>query len=95
MEKTLEIRVKLSGNLIEAYKDILKKYHTDGASLIRAYIVGLAKGDIVPVGYPKRVVLESVADLEDYEDSNTLIIPDHLKLRFPEYRANKVLSNED
>lgn len=91
MEKTIEVRVKLSGNLVDAYKKILRKYHTDGASLVRSYIVALEKEELTPIGYPKRVVLQSMAEQEDYEDPNTLVVADHLKLKFPEHRANEEL----
>jgi hypothetical protein len=93
MEKTLEIRVKLHGELITAYKKLLKEYHTDGSSLFRAYIVELSKG-APPMGYPKKVILESSATSADYSDNNTLVIADHLKMKFPEYSANKTLEKD-
>jgi hypothetical protein len=91
MENTYEIRFKLHGNLVEAYKKILASYHTDTTSLLRAYIVELAKG-AKPLGYPRRVVIESEATAADTADPNTLIIPDHMRVKFPEFLANELLN---
>jgi hypothetical protein len=93
--EVIEIRVKVRGNLAKGYQSLLSKYRTDGSSLFRAYLVHLiSHPELSPIGYPRRVVLSSMATHADYLDENTVILPDQLKLSFPEHLAERALLQE-